>query len=717
MRAFSVTMAVAVLANVFTAQALYSGEKKELALEQESSPYENQYIVHLESYEDHDPVMEKLKALSNSQTTIHKVNKKTHKGASNVIVLEGYEFEELNHIKGVKRVSRNGIVHIFGDDIPTITELYGLDRIDQLDLPLDQEDFETYRTGQGVDIYVVDTGVDFLHREFEQVQGRCTNIRRMENIFNAHGGNLGSGTNTDDNGHGTHCAGTAGGNNVGVARCSNIFGVKVLNSGGSGSWADVLLGLDEVLSRHLSTSNAKSVVSMSLGGSCGGDCSGSDLYNKVQDMVAAGIVVSVAAGNSNDDASNYIPAAAPDALTIGASNSNDGRASFSNYGTVVDMYAPGVDIWSACAASVSSSECGNGRGYIDYSGTSMACPHVSGVVALNLERITIPMVNSDAVNKIRESLWCQRSQNKIADVPAGTNDLLQVPNAPDSCVFWLSDGPTFMPTGPSDTPTKMPTFRPTAIPTRTPTWSPSFEPTGPSYAPTTQPTHFAFPYYNAADTNSALRNTVNESITVCPGAKYAFSICATGMCAGDTYLRLYDAENNEVALNDDYCGLCSTLEHEFFLPCQEYNLHQGCWGSGSCGGQVSVEVIVEGPTPPTLAPTVSTESPSMEPIEAGIECKAIAKYNSNKKYSKNTVVKFNGEVYKSTTGFDNPTKWVHEGPCLPSPCDGYNNWRASNTYKALDEVVYKEALYEAKKRSKGKKPNKFVGAWRWKDEC
>jgi len=132
------------------------------------------------------------------------------------------------------------------------------------------------------------------------------------------------------------------------------------------------------------------------------------------------------------------------------------------------------------------------------------------------------------------------------------------------------------------------------------------------------------------------------------------------------------------------------------------------------------ETSTDDATPPTpIQPPVQppVQPPAPTPIEAGIECKAIAKYKSNKKYSKNAVVQFNGEVYKSTTGFDNPTKWVHEGPCLPSPCDGYNNWRASNTYKALDEVVYKEALYEAKKRSKGKKPNKFVGAWRWKDEC
>ncbi|CAN5879769.1 hypothetical protein BH18ACT7_BH18ACT7_11310 [soil metagenome] len=236
---------------------------------------------------------------------------------------------------------------------------WGLDRIDQRNLPLNNS--YTYpSTASAVHAYVIDTGVRFTHSTFG---GRATSgIDTIDNDMDAN----------DCHGHGTHVAGTIGGTEYGVAKGVQIVGVRVLNCAGSGTTAQVVGGIDWV------TANAikPAVANMSLGG--GPDPA---LDNATTNSIASGITYAVAAGNGNifgvgQPACNYSPARVPTAVTVGATDITDRRASFSNYGTCVDIFAPGVNITSAWNGSDNDTE--------TISGTSMAAPHVAGAAALGL---------------------------------------------------------------------------------------------------------------------------------------------------------------------------------------------------------------------------------------------------------------------------------------------------------------------------------------------
>jgi len=236
---------------------------------------------------------------------------------------------------------------------------WGLDRIDQRNLPLNNS--YTYpSTASAVHAYVIDTGVRFTHSTFG---GRATSgIDTIDNDMDAN----------DCHGHGTHVAGTIGGTEYGVAKGVQIVGVRVLNCAGSGTTAQVVGGIDWV------TANAikPAVANMSLGG--GPDPA---LDNATTNSIASGITYAVAAGNGNifgvgQPACNYSPARVPTAVTVGATDITDLRASFSNYGTCVDIFAPGVNITSAWNGSDNDTE--------TISGTSMAAPHVAGAAAMGL---------------------------------------------------------------------------------------------------------------------------------------------------------------------------------------------------------------------------------------------------------------------------------------------------------------------------------------------
>jgi len=235
---------------------------------------------------------------------------------------------------------------------------WGLDRIDQRPLPLNTT--YTYTpTGSGVKAYVIDTGIRFSHTQFG---GRAVT-----------GYDAVDGGSADDcNGHGTHVAGTIGGSTYGVAKNVSIIGVRVLNCQGSGSNSGVIAGINWVTTNHLPGQPA--VANMSLGGGAS-----SALDTAVQNSIADGVTYAVAAGNENANACNGSPSRVANALTVGASTRTDGRASFSNYGTCVDLFAPGQDITSAWISGSSNTAT------TTISGTSMASPHVAGVAALYLQ--------------------------------------------------------------------------------------------------------------------------------------------------------------------------------------------------------------------------------------------------------------------------------------------------------------------------------------------
>jgi len=255
--------------------------------------------------------------------------------------------ERLSQDFRVKYVEEDGVVTA---DVTQSNPPWGLDRIDQRNRPLSAT--YTYNwTGSGVRAYVIDTGILTSHTQFGG---------RASNVFDALGGN-----GSDCNGHGTHVAGTIGGSTYGVAKSSLPRGVRVLNCSGSGSNSGVIAGVDWVTNNHINPA----VANMSLGGGIS-----SALDTSVNNLANSGVPIAVAAGNSNADACGSSPARAANAITVGATTSTDARASFSNFGTCVDIFAPGQGILSAWWTSTTATN--------TISGTSMASPHVAGAAAL-----------------------------------------------------------------------------------------------------------------------------------------------------------------------------------------------------------------------------------------------------------------------------------------------------------------------------------------------
>lgn len=276
----------------------------------------------------------------------------------------------------VQVIQQDARVHV-SDVSATATEpvpappstYWGLNRIDQRTLPANAAgSYNYYWTGSGVTAYVIDTGINYTHTQFG---GRASlGIDLVGDGFNPPGG--------DCYGHGTHVAGTIGGSTYGVAKSVSIKSVRVLDCGGSASFSTVIAGIDWVTAHAAHPA----VVNMSLGG-------GADIATNIalNNMVESGVTAVVAAGNSADDACNYTPASTLSAITVGATGVfedpnapiSDARSSFSNYGSCVDIFAPGSNILSSYIGSNTATAV--------FSGTSMATPHVAGVAALYLSAI------------------------------------------------------------------------------------------------------------------------------------------------------------------------------------------------------------------------------------------------------------------------------------------------------------------------------------------
>ncbi|TFK22630.1 serine protease [Coprinopsis marcescibilis] len=299
----------------------------------------------------------------------------------------------------VEYVAEDGILHttsvITQQDAP-----WGLQRITQPQALANTNpggrNFQfTYDSvaGTGVDIYIVDTGVLIPHKQFG---GRARYGANFVDLLRPP---------TDDNGHGTHCAGTAGGLDFGVAKNVTIIAVKVPNEKGSGSLSGIVSAMGWVVV-EAEKSKRPSVVSMSLRGS-----ENRAIDDAVKQLTSKGIHVIVAAGNNNADAGNFSPARAPSAITVGASDIDEFKASFSNYGPAVDIFAPGQ--------SIISSWIGSDTATASISGTSMATPHVAGIVAYLISKdgnITPAQIEDKAK---------QLSAKKyLKGIPIGTENLL-----------------------------------------------------------------------------------------------------------------------------------------------------------------------------------------------------------------------------------------------------------------------------------------------------
>lgn len=270
---------------------------------------------------------------------------------------------------------------------------WGIDRIDQRDLPLNNS-YNFSADGTGVTAYIVDTGIRIAHTEFGGRAALGADYARQR----ARDG--------DCNGHGTHVAGTVGGATYGVAEKVRLVAVRVLDCQGSGTTSGVIAGIDWVAANAVKPA----VANMSLGGGAS-----TSLDNAVANAVASGVTFVVAAGNESVDACTKSPARAATAITVGATNNVDARPSFSNFGTCVDLFAPGVGITSAWHTSNTATN--------TISGTSMASPHVAGVAALYLagNRSATPA-------QVASAITANATSGKVSGAGAGSPNRLLFTN-------------------------------------------------------------------------------------------------------------------------------------------------------------------------------------------------------------------------------------------------------------------------------------------------
>lgn len=277
--------------------------------------------------------------------------------------IRGYSIS-LNSVADAQSIARDPRVAFVEEgqeytaSIVQASATWGIDRVDQRLGPLSTT-YSYVTTASDVTAYIIDTGIRTSHTQFGARATLGFNAFRK------------AAANGDCNGHGTHVAGTVGGSTYGIAKEVRLVAVRVLDCNGSGTTSGVIAGIDYVAGRKAASPGTPMVANMSLGGGAS-----TALDNAVANAVSRGVVFAVAAGNSNVDACTASPARAPSALTVGATTTSDARASYSNFGVCVDIFAPGSGITSSWSTSNSATA--------TISGTSMASPHVAGVAALYL---------------------------------------------------------------------------------------------------------------------------------------------------------------------------------------------------------------------------------------------------------------------------------------------------------------------------------------------
>ena len=389
MRKLYVLLVLAALcAVIFLTAPVRTTEAKKDKLRKNSHKIENSYIVVL----DDEVVGEKglfsiAPYIASELATNHGGKlKHVYQHALNGFAVEMTEAqaEALSQDFRVKFVEEDGVVTA---DATQSNPPWGLDRIDQRNRPLNA--IYTFNfTGAGVRAYVIDTGIRTSHTQFGG---------RASNVFDAFGG-----SGADCHGHGTHVAGTIGGSTYGVAKSSMPRGVRVLDCNGSGPNSGVIAGVDWVRLNHI----APAVANMSLGGGVS-----SALDTAVNNLHNANVTIAVAAGNSNTNACNSSPARAANAITVGSTTTTDARSSFSNFGTCLDIFAPGSGILSAWFSSNTATA--------TLSGTSMASPHVAGAAALYKQ--ANPSASSTT---IRNALVNNATTNVVTNAGTGSPNRL-----------------------------------------------------------------------------------------------------------------------------------------------------------------------------------------------------------------------------------------------------------------------------------------------------
>lgn len=312
-------------------------------------------------------------------------------GPFNGLIIKNTTIKEVKKIPFVDAIEKDSQVSIYNQ--------WGLLRISNKDIPNYKKDkYDPHYDGEGVDIYVIDTGVKNTHVQFKE--------NRVKTGWNT----IKKNTDTEDkNGHGTHVSSTVIGVSVGVSTKANVIPIKVLSDNGSGYWSDVIKGIEWVV-KNVKKTQKCSIINMSVGG-----WRNNAVNRAVNTAHSQGIPVVVAAGNNNGDSCLYSPASATSAITVGSSNEDDYRSSFSNKGDCINIWAPGSSIVGAGIKSNTE--------LTTLSGTSMASPHVAGVLAQIMQ-----VQGCDNIDKVIEKLYSDAVFGKVKNVPSGTkNILLQIP--------------------------------------------------------------------------------------------------------------------------------------------------------------------------------------------------------------------------------------------------------------------------------------------------